>query len=388
MSILSLRNITKSFSGNAILKGVSLEAERGEFIALVGPSGCGKSTLLRIVAGLDHADGGEIAISGREVSTVVAADRNVAMVFQSYALYPHLTAGQNIAVPLAMRRLTATQRLPFIGSLVPGQRQIRAEIQRQVRDMASSLKIDHLLDRKPGQMSGGQRQRVALARAMVRRPSVFLMDEPLSNLDANLRVHARGEIVELHRRAGVPTLYVTHDQSEALSMADRVAVMIGGTLLQLAPPQEIYDNPAHVEVARFLGQPRINILETRMDASGTVRFGALTLAAVNAAPGETAVMIGVRPEFVRLSARADGILKARVERTEFLGSEVIVHARLDAIGETIVSKAAPAEAATLSADMPVSVDIEPDRAMLFAMTGRRLRAKTVAIASTLEKAHG
>ncbi|NRP74668.1 Trehalose import ATP-binding protein SugC [Ensifer psoraleae] len=388
MSILSLRNITKSFGDNAILKGVSLEAEEGEFIALVGPSGCGKSTLLRIVAGLDHADSGEIVIGGREVSPVVAADRNIAMVFQSYALYPHLTAGQNIAVPLAMRRLTAAQRFPFISNLLPAQRQIRADIQRQVREMATSLKIDHLLDRKPGQMSGGQRQRVALARAMVRHPSVFLMDEPLSNLDANLRVHARGEIVDLHRRAGVPTLYVTHDQSEALSMADRVAVMIGGTLLQLASPQEIYDDPAHIEVARFLGQPRINVMETRMDAAGTVRFGVLTLAAQHALRSETLVMIGVRPEFVRLSARVDGILRARVERTEFLGSEVIVHARLDALGEAIVAKATPAEAAKLSPGMPVSVDLDPDRVMLFAPRGERLPARTVAVASTLEKAHG
>ena len=237
MSVFSLRDIRKSFAGNAILKGVSIEAEAGEFIALVGPSGCGKSTLLRIVAGLDHADSGEIRIGDREMSQLTAADRNIAMVFQSYALYPHLTAGQNIAVPLAMRKLTGLQRLPLIGTLLPGQRRICADIQRQVRTMAISLKIDHLLDRKPGQMSGGQRQRVALARAMVRNPSLFLMDEPLSNLDANLRVHARGEIVDLHRRAGVPTLYVTHDQSEALSMADRVAVMIGGNLLQLAAPQ-------------------------------------------------------------------------------------------------------------------------------------------------------
>ncbi|MBP2234114.1 multiple sugar transport system ATP-binding protein [Sinorhizobium kostiense] len=388
MSVLSLDNITKSFAGNAILNGVSLEAGQGEFIALVGPSGCGKSTLLRIVAGLDHADSGEIAIGGRNVSSLAAADRNIAMVFQSYALYPHLTAGQNIAVPLAMRRLTAAQRLPFIGDFLPGQRQIRADIQRQVREMAASLKIDHLLDRKPGQMSGGQRQRVALARAMVRRPSVFLMDEPLSNLDANLRVHARGEIVELHRRAGVPTLYVTHDQSEALSMADRVAVMIGGTLLQLAPPQEIYDDPAHIEVARFLGQPRINVLETRMDATGLVRFGALTLAVETAPPSERRVLIGVRPEFVRLRPGTDGILRARIERTEFLGSEVIIHARLDAIGETIVARIAPADAATLSTGMPVSVEIEPSRMMLFATTGERLRAKTVAIASSRERAHG
>lgn len=388
MSVLSLRGVTKSYGGNAILKGVSLEAEAGEFIALVGPSGCGKSTLLRIVAGLDHGDTGEIVIGGRSVARLAAADRNVAMVFQSYALYPHLTAGENIAVPLAMRRLTAAQRLPVIGNLMPGQKQIRTDIQRQVKEMAGALKIDHLLDRKPGQMSGGQRQRVALARAMVRRPAVFLMDEPLSNLDANLRVHARGEIVDLHRRAGVPTLYVTHDQSEALSMADRVAVMIGGNLLQLANPKEIYDNPSHVEVARFLGQPKINVVDTRTDAAGIVRFGDLRLLAKRGQAPDAAVKLAVRPEFVRFHAQVAGRLSARIERMEFLGSEVIVHARLDAIGEIMTSKAAPSEAASLSLGQPVDVGIMPDRAMLFDHEGARLPAEPVAIATTREKING
>ncbi|MBV7518466.1 ABC transporter ATP-binding protein [Ensifer sp. ENS12] len=388
MSVLSLRGITKSYGGNAILKGVSLEAEVGEFIALVGPSGCGKSTLLRIVAGLDHGDTGEIVIGGRSVVRKAAADRNVAMVFQSYALYPHLTAGENIAVPLAMRRLTAAQRLPFVGNVLPGQKQIRTDIQRQVKEMALALKIDHLLDRKPGQMSGGQRQRVALARAMVRRPAVFLMDEPLSNLDANLRVHARGEIVDLHRRAGVPTLYVTHDQSEALSMADRVAVMIGGNLLQLANPKEIYDNPSHVEVARFLGQPKINVVETRTDAAGIVRFGDLVLMANRGQAPDAPVKLAVRPEFVRFSPQGAGRLSARVERMEFLGSEVIVHARLDAIGEVMTSKSAPAEAASLAIGQPVDVEIMPERAMLFDHEGARLPAEPLAVAATREKIHG
>ena len=388
MSVLSLDGITKSYGGNAILKGVSLEAEVGEFIALVGPSGCGKSTLLRIVAGLDHGDTGEIVIGGRSVVRKAAADRNVAMVFQSYALYPHLTAGENIAVPLAMRRLTAAQRLPFVGNVLPGQEQIRTDIQRQVKEMALALKIDHLLDRKPGQMSGGQRQRVALARAMVRRPAVFLMDEPLSNLDANLRVHARGEIVDLHRRAGVPTLYVTHDQSEALSMADRVAVMIGGNLLQLANPKEIYDNPSHVEVARFLGQPKINVVETRTDAAGIVRFGDLVLMANRGQAPDAPVKLAVRPEFVRFSPQGAGRLSARVERMEFLGSEVIVHARLDAIGEVMTSKSAPAEAASLAIGQPVDVEIMPERAMLFDHEGARLPAEPLAVAATREKIHG
>jgi multiple sugar transport system ATP-binding protein len=387
MSALSLRGITKSFSGNAILKGVSLDVEPGEFIALVGPSGCGKSTLLRILAGLDHADEGEIVIGGEDMSAIAAADRNIAMVFQSYALYPHLTAGQNIAVPLAMRRLSGTQRLPFIGSLVPGQRATRATIARDVGEMAKSLKIDHLLDRKPGQMSGGQRQRVALARAMVRQPSVFLMDEPLSNLDANLRVHARGEIVELHRRAGVPTVYVTHDQAEALSMADRVAVMIGGDLLQLASPQVIYDDPAHIEVARFVGQPRINVVPALAE-NGIVSFGAVRLGLKVPDASRTPVSLAIRPEFVRLADKAQNGLSAHVERIEYLGSEVILYCKLDAIGEIMIAKLTPAEAAGVSAGMPVNLSLSSDKALIFAEDGRRIQAGRVSIDATLEKAHG
>ncbi|MBN9138669.1 MAG: ABC transporter ATP-binding protein, partial [Phyllobacterium sp.] len=270
MSAFALRNISKSYGTNSILNDVSIEAEDGEFIALVGPSGCGKSTLLRIAAGLDHGDAGSIWMGDREITAEHPADRNVAMVFQSYALYPHLTAEQNIAVPLAMRTLSTLQRMPLLGRFIAGRSAAQAAIKQQVLATATSLKIDHLLDRKPGQMSGGQRQRVALARALVRQPGVFLMDEPLSNLDANLRVHTRAEIVDLHRRTGVPTIYVTHDQSEALSMADRVAVMMGGKVLQFASPAEIYDDPRHVEVAKFVGSPRINIIDAVTADNGTV----------------------------------------------------------------------------------------------------------------------
>lgn len=389
MSALSLRGIHKSFGGNPILKGVSLDAEPGEFIVLVGPSGCGKSTLLRILAGLETADGGEIKVANRDISTLKAAERNIAMVFQSYALYPHLTAAQNIAVPLVMRRLTRAQRLPVIGSLIPGQRKAIADIKRDVRSMAASLKIDHLLDRKPGQMSGGQRQRVALGRAMVRQPAAFLMDEPLSNLDANLRVHARGEIVELHRRAGVPTLYVTHDQAEALSMADRVAVMIGGALLQLSPPQVIYDDPQHIDVATFIGQPRINLLPSRVEADSTVALGNVRCALSNCSlsPG-AAVTLGIRPEFVGIARSGDGGLKARVERLEFLGSEIIVYSRLDAIGETMIAKVSPAEGTGLAAGMPIRLHVAGEHILVFGADGARQPATPQTTAVTSEAAHG
>ncbi|MBX5134405.1 ABC transporter ATP-binding protein [Rhizobium lentis] len=393
MSALSLRGITKSFAGNQILNGVSLDVGAGEFIALVGPSGCGKSTLLRVLAGLDHADRGEILIGGKDMSGVAAADRNIAMVFQSYALYPHLTASENIAVPLAMRRLSTTQRLPFLGSLMPGQRATCAAIARDVREMATSLKIEHLLDRKPGQMSGGQRERVALARAMVRRPSVFLMDEPLSNLHANLRVHARGEIVDLHRRAGVPTLYVTHDQAEALSMADRVAVMMGGRLLQIASPEVIYDDPAHIEVARFIGQPRINQLPAEAE-DGVISFGDLRLTLKNPPAGKMSVTLAIRPEFVSLDRNRQDGLAARIERVEFLGSEVILYCRLDAIGETVIAKVQPPEAAGLAAGDPVGLRLATGRTMAFAENGSRLAARAEAGSGLAagdiarERAHG
>jgi len=389
MSVLSLRGIEKSFNGNSILKGVSLDAAPGEFIALVGPSGCGKSTLLRILAGLETADSGTITMGDQDLTRLQAAARNVAMVFQSYALYPHLTAAQNIAVPLVMRRLSRAQRLPLVGPLMPGQRQIIADIKRDVRDMAASLKIDHLLDRKPGQMSGGQRQRVALGRAMVRRPAVFLMDEPLSNLDANLRVHARGEIVDLHRRAGVPTVYVTHDQAEALSMADRVAVMIGGSLLQIAPPSVIYDDPRHVEVAKFIGQPRINLLASQVEEDGTVAFGQarVRLADRGLAAGRS-VTLGLRPEFVSIDRDGENGLPARVERIEFLGSEIIVYSRMEMSGDTMIAKLTPAQGAGLFAGMTVRVGASAKHLFVFAADGERLSAAPLVKTEAREVAYG
>ncbi|MCF3639282.1 ABC transporter ATP-binding protein [Rhizobium sp. TRM95111] len=387
MSALVLSQVTKSFGENAILKGISLAVQEGEFIALVGPSGCGKSTLLRIVAGLEQVSSGTIAAGGRDLTGLPAADRNVAMVFQSYALYPHLTAGQNIAVPLAMRQLSRARRLPIVGPLLPGQKQACAAIRQQVDEMARALKIEHLLDRKPGQMSGGQRQRVALARAMVRHPALFLMDEPLSNLDANLRVHARGEIVDLHRRAGVPTLYVTHDQAEALSMADRVAVMIAGSLLQIASPQQIYDDPTHLEVARFIGQPRINTIESRVAAHQSVMLGDATLSLRQPLPEGSLVTLAIRPEHLRVLPRQRSGLAGKIERLEFLGSEVIVSVRLDRSEDVVVAKAAPGEAADMALGMPVAVVPDQARMMVFDAQGRRIAAEPVRILSR-ESVHG
>jgi multiple sugar transport system ATP-binding protein len=372
MSGLALRGISKAYGANPILRDVTIEAKPGEFVALVGPSGCGKTTLLRIAAGLDHPDRGSVWLGEHDMTTIRPSARDVAMVFQSYALYPHLTAGQNIAVPLAMRNLTAWQRLPGIGSLLPGQREIRADIQRRVLETARSLKIDHLLDRKPGQMSGGQRQRVALGRALVRSPATFLMDEPLSNLDANLRVHTRAEIVELHRRAGVTTLYVTHDQAEALSMADRVAVMMGGRLLQFDTPEAIYGNPAHVEVARFIGSPQINLLAGEVDAAHGVRIGGrLFTDGVKATPG-TPVTVGFRPEAIKLGGPGQAGLGASVRRIEFLGSETLVFLELAGGGTSLVAKLAPTEATAFSFGQAVTITVASGDVLVFGANGARL----------------
>lgn len=373
MSTLVLRDIGKSYGGNRVLDGISIEAAESEFIALVGPSGCGKSTLLRILAGLDHADEGSVELAGCNITGAHPADRNIAMVFQSYALYPHLTAAQNIAVPLAMRDLTVMERLPVIGAFLPGQRDKRAAIQKQVRATAASLKIDPLLDRKPGQMSGGQRQRVALARALVRQPGAFLMDEPLSNLDANLRVHTRAEIVELHRRAGVPTIYVTHDQAEALSMADRVAVMMGGKLLQIDTPGAIYNEPRHIEVAQFIGTPRINILEALVSDNGVVHFAGRAILQGVAAHSGSNIRIGIRPEHFQLRPHDKTGIASTVSRIEFLGSEVLAYLKVPGAGQDLTVKLSPEDARDIVVGLPAGLHFYASKAYLFGEDGLRLR---------------
>jgi multiple sugar transport system ATP-binding protein len=367
---LALVDIVKGFGAAPILRGVTIEAEEGEFIALVGPSGCGKTTLLRIAAGLDMPDAGRVELDGREVTALRPADRDIAMVFQSYALYPHLTAAQNMAVPLAMRRLNAWQRLPVLGPLLPGTRATAAGIQESVRQAAAALKIEALLERKPGQMSGGQRQRVALGRALVRQPRAFLMDEPLSNLDASLRVHMRGEIVDLHRQAGVTTLYVTHDQAEALGMADRVAVMIGGRLLQLAPPETVYRDPEHQAVAEFIGSPRINLFRAEIDGLGRALVeGAALLAGVGLAAGAPAT-IGIRPEHLELRPSGASGLAARLLRVEFQGAELVAHLALQSDDTPVIAKLPPGTALPSG---PVHLAVAPGTALLFDGEGRRIR---------------
>jgi multiple sugar transport system ATP-binding protein len=378
MARLKLREISKSFGTVAVLKDVSLEAQHGEFLTLLGPSGCGKSTLLRIIAGLEPQDAGSVSIGDQVVDDWRPKDRDVAMVFQSYALYPHMTVAANLALPLQMRRLSRAQRLPLIGPFMPGSRAIRTRIAAEVRDLAGSLGLAALLDRKPAQLSGGQRQRVALARAMVRRPALFLMDEPLSNLDTKLRAQMRGEIAGLRRKVDATFVYVTHDQTEAMTMSDRVAVMFDGRLVQVGAPHVLYDRPATRHVAEFIGSPRINLLDAIVRSgvsatSGTCEFQITC----DLAPG-TAVTLGIRPEALHLVENAGaGVLSGRVHHVEYLGSDLLVYFHVEGNAEPLVLRASPQHAGSLRPDATIHASPRRDGVLVFDDKGDAVSMPTV-----------
>jgi multiple sugar transport system ATP-binding protein len=362
MATIEILNIQKRYGQTSVLKDVSLTVHDGEFLTLVGPSGCGKSTLLRIIAGLERQNAGKVMIGARNVDDARPKQRDVAMVFQSYALYPHLTAFDNMAMPLRIRRLSSAQRFPLLGRLMPGRRSIERQIRSDVEHAAAILDVGHLLHRKPGQLSGGQRQRVALGRAMVRQPAVFLMDEPLSNLDAKLRVQMRAEITALHRRLGVTFVYVTHDQAEAMTMSSRVAVMMDGELLQVDKPEELYRNPSDLRVAEMIGSPKINVVPLRCWAATA------QAPAVRIHPKATSVAF--RPESAVLAAAGPGALIGEVTGAENLGSDIFVHIALREAGGTIVVRTNP-EAARFDAGSSVGVHVEGKRLLQFDDGGKR-----------------
>jgi multiple sugar transport system ATP-binding protein len=304
MAPVTLQSVQKSYGEAAVVHGVDIDIADGEFVVLVGPSGCGKSTLLRMIAGLEVITGGEISIGGRVVNELEPKDRDIAMVFQNYALYPHMTVAKNMGFSLEHRG----------GS--------KAEIAERVSWAADILGLKPLLDRFPRQLSGGQRQRVAMGRAIVRNPQVFLFDEPLSNLDAKLRVVMRGEIKSLHQRLGVTTVYVTHDQVEAMTMADKIVVMNSGKVEQIGAPLELYDRPANQFVAGFIGSPAMNFIEGRLTGDG-FRGAGITLPVPDALRGraETDAIYGIRPEHFELSPEG---LPAIVRLVEPMGSETQV----------------------------------------------------------------
>ena len=324
MSSISLEGITKVYpNGFQAVTNLSLDVHEGEFMVMVGPSGCGKTTALRMVAGLEEISSGTLRIGDQVANQLTSKERDIAMVFQNYALYPHMTVAQNIAFGLSLRKLP------------------KQEIDEKVAAAADILGLTDLLKRKPALLSGGQRQRVAMGRAIVRDPSVFLMDEPLSNLDAKLRVQMRTEVHRIQRRIGVATLYVTHDQTEAMTMGDRVAVMRGGVLQQCAAPQELYANPINLFVAAFIGSPAMNLFEARLsDDAATLHLGSQTIAlsadvhrhrpGLAAHRGQT-VVVGIRPEDLPVAtAQSTNVMRTRVDAVEALGSELLVHFAIDA----------------------------------------------------------
>jgi multiple sugar transport system ATP-binding protein len=309
MATIEIRDVEKAFGNVQVLHGIDLAIPDGEFLVLVGPSGCGKSTLLRIVAGLENVRNGTISIDGRDVTDLPAKARDIAMVFQSYALYPHMTVAENMAFSLRVRR--ADRKL----------------IEERVQNAARILNLAEFLKRRPAELSGGQRQRVAMGRAIVRDPKVFLFDEPLSNLDAKLRVSMRSEIKALHQRLRTTTIYVTHDQIEAMTMADRIVVLRDGNIEQVGTPLELYDTPANVFVAEFIGSPAMNMLPARLSTDGGRRAAVIDGGSRIALPPELAgvdgqaILVGIRPEHLSVAPSADG-LTGRVELVEPLGAQV------------------------------------------------------------------
>jgi sn-glycerol 3-phosphate transport system ATP-binding protein len=356
---VAYRRVTKRYpNGVVALKEFDLTVADGEFVILVGPSGCGKSTALRLLAGLDKPTSGEIRIGGTAVTNHGPGERDIAMVFQNYALYPHMSVYKNLAYGLRRRKTP------------------KDETDRRVKEISEILGITELLDRRPAQLSGGQRQRVAMGRALVREPQAFLLDEPLSNLDAKLRAQVRGELKRLHQRLGVTSVYVTHDQVEAMTLADRICVMNKGEVQQLGTPQEVYARPANAFVAGFIGSPAMNLVP------GTVADGQVRLAGRTVAPapdGCTDVVVGIRPESLRIEPSGRPGIPVTVDFNEPLGSHVLVHAML---GDATVAVVDDAEGIVVQADPDVrpgpgqrlTLSADPKHIYLFdATTGSALR---------------
>ncbi|GLQ08100.1 sugar ABC transporter ATP-binding protein [Devosia yakushimensis] len=348
-----LADVRKSFGKVEVIHGVDLVVEEGEFVVFVGPSGCGKSTLLRMIAGLEEVTDGEIEIGGRSVTDLDPSQRGIAMVFQSYALYPHMSVRDNLGFGLAMANTP------------------KPEIEQQVAAAARILKIEPLLDRRPGQLSGGQRQRVAIGRAIVRKPQVFLFDEPLSNLDAELRVSMRIEIARLHRELGNTMIYVTHDQTEAMTLADKIVVLRDGVIEQVGSPRDVYEDPANTFVAGFIGSPRMNLITAAVDGAGKILAGGTEVATTIKSPtGDGAITLGLRPEHLVLAEAGPDRLSARVDFSEYLGGTRYLYCQL-ADGQALVAESR--EGPDIEAGAAVHFTWKPEHLRLFDAAGLRLR---------------
>jgi sn-glycerol 3-phosphate transport system ATP-binding protein len=354
MANVELRNVTKSYGAMQVIHGVDLQVADGEFIVIVGPSGCGKSTLLRMVAGLEAITGGEIVIGDRVVNALEPKDRDIAMVFQNYALYPHMSVFDNMAYGLRIRGLAKT------------------DIAERVKRAADILELEPLLARTPRQLSGGQRQRVAMGRAIVREPAVFLFDEPLSNLDAKLRVQMRFEIQKLHRRLSTTSLYVTHDQVEAMTLAQRMVVMNAGRAEQVGSPMEVYENPQTMFVAGFIGSPAMNFIGGKAIGNGRITLdgGGEAHSSRGLLDGGRTVTVGIRPEHLVPCGERDAFLSGPVEMVENLGADALVHVGHG--GNTVIARVPNGTSPTVGSTFCVTA--EPSRVFAFdSSSGARLR---------------
>ncbi|MBX2880757.1 MAG: ABC transporter ATP-binding protein [Granulosicoccus sp.] len=352
MASIELSRVFKRFGSTEVIRGVDISVDDGEFVVFVGPSGCGKSTLLRLIAGLEDASSGDILIDGRVVNNLEPDERGIAMVFQSYAIFPHMSVRENIAFGLTIRK------------------ENRQEKERKVAEAARMLQMEELLDRRPSQLSGGQRQRVAIGRAIVRDPTVFLFDEPLSNLDAALRMSTRQEIASLHAQLKSTMIYVTHDQVEAMTLADKIVVLKDGEVMQIGAPMDLYHHPANLFVAGFLGAPSMNFLDVRVesldDAQLTVAGGGLEQLILppqklRFAEGQKATL-GIRPQYLQAVADGRGMLNGSVLLSERLGSETVVDIKLESGNKLI---AALPEDAVLRPGENISLSFAPEQAHLF-----------------------
>ena len=354
MAEVSLHDVQKSYGCVRVIDALNLSIEDGSFTVFVGPSGCGKSTLLRIVAGLETVSCGEVFIGGRNVTTATPVERGIAMVFQNSALYPHMTVEKNIAFGL---RMAGTDK---------------AEISTRVNEAACALQLQSLLQRRPGELSGGQRQRVAIGRAIVRNPKVFLFDEPLSNLDAELRVSMRVELAKLHQRIGATMVYVTHDQTEAMTLADRIVVMRAGKIEQAGSPEILYNDPDGVFVAGFIGSPRMNFLDATLDADGMVHFksGGSFSAGAGFGRGQADIKVGIRPEYFTTVDVGNGRLRIKVDVIENLGSTRYVYGTLSS-GESVVAEERLGTSIA-SGDL-IDIGFNASKTFMFSADGRRLR---------------
>ena len=364
MAEIAIRNVTKTYGKTTIMEGVNLDIHDGEFVVILGPSGCGKSSLLRLIAGLEEITAGEIAIGGEIVNKLEPRERGCAMVFQNYALYPHMTVAENIGYALKVAGVPKAERLA------------------RVAGTAKSVGLGDFLDRKPGQLSGGQRQRVAMARAIIRSPKVFLFDEPLSNLDAKLRVQMRHEIRRIHNQIKATSVFVTHDQHEGMTLADRLVVMNKGTIEQVGTPAEIYDRPASLYVAGFIGSPAMNFLPGQYDAARravVLEGGAVIgMPADHEAVDGQLVQLGIRPEHVSLRAPGQGMIDARLEIVEDLGAARLWNLKIEDIPFSLITEARP----HIDTGTMTGIALDLRQAHLFdGVSGKRIDARTATVAA-------